>query len=174
VRRRGPEIITNVGARDATVDWRSLYEANAPDLLRFLRRFTRELHTAEDLLHDAFARAMGARHVPPSDEMRPWLYRIATNVAISQLRRSRPLPLLGFLTEPPVAPIGEAEQVRQALHSIPPEQALTLTLVLHEGFSRSEAARILGVSEEAVKSRMARGRINFIAAYQRLERGLSR
>ncbi len=30
------------------------------------------------------------------------------------------------------------------------------------------------VSEEAVKSRRARGRANFIAAYRRLERGLAR
>ena len=32
--------------------------------------------------------------------------------------------------------------------------------------------RLLGVSEEAVKSRIARGRLNFTAAYKRLERGL--
>jgi DNA-directed RNA polymerase specialized sigma24 family protein len=46
--------------------------------------------------------------------------------------------------------------------------------VLHDGFSRAEAARILGITEEAVKSRLARGRLNFAAAYKRLERGLAR
>jgi len=45
---------------------------------------------------------------------------------------------------------------------------------LHEGRSRSEIAAHLGISEEGVKSRLARGRLNFAAAYRRLERGLAR
>ena len=174
VKGERPDMVGEISA-PTTLDWRSLYEANAPDLLRFLRRFVRETHTAEDLLHDTFAKAMHARRVPPSTaEARPWLYRIAANTAISHLRRGerRVAETIFGSVEPPA--IAEAEQVRQALRSIPPDQAITLTLVLHDGFSRGEAARILGITEEAVKSRLARGRLNFAAAYKRLERGLAR
>lgn len=168
------KIITDVSAPTLALDWRSLYDANAPDLLRFLRRFTKEAGAAEDLLHDTFARAMGARRLPRPEEARPWLYRIAANVAISDLRRPRVRSSLLFFGVQPSSEVSEVDQVRRALHSIPPDEAVTLTLVLHDGFSRREAAEILGVSEEAVKSRVTRGRLNFIAAYRRLERGLRR
>jgi len=48
-------------------------------------------------------------------------------------------------------------------------------LVLRErGFTRDEIAEMSGVSPETVKSRLARGEANFVAAYRRLERGLVR
>jgi RNA polymerase sigma-70 factor, ECF subfamily len=172
---RGNDIVAEIGTNAATLDWRLLYEANAPDLLRFLRRFVKETHTAEDLLHDTFARAMRARTTPTDErEARPWLYRIAANVALTHLRRARRFSPLRDLVAHEVPAVGESEQVRQALRSVPPEQALTLTLVLHDGFTRREAAEILGVSDETIKSRIARGRLNFVAAYRRLERGLAR
>ena len=175
MKSRGNDIVADIGARATTLDWRSLYEANAGDLLRFLRRFVKETDTAEDLLHDTFARAMRARRLPPDAlEARPWLYRIASNLALTHLRRSRRFAAVRDLVAHETPALGESEQVRQALRSIPPDQALTLTLVLHDGFSRREAAEILGVSEETIKSRVARGRLNFVAAYRRLERGLAR
>jgi len=157
-------------------DWRALYEAHGPDLLAFLRRATGEAHLAEDLLHESFARAIASRSGPPA-LARPWLFRIAANLAISHHRRRR---LFAFvpLSDEQVEPGGgydvEAEQVRAALRSIPRDQAVTLTLALHEGFTRREIAEMLAASEETVKSRLARGRRNFAAAYRRLERGLAR
>src|SRR5919198_5593676 len=89
VKGERPDMVGEISA-PTTLDWRSLYEANAGDLLRFLRRFVKETHTAEDLLHDTFARAMRARRLPPdAHEARPWLYRIASNLALTHLRRSR-------------------------------------------------------------------------------------
>ena len=61
-----------------------------------------------------------------------------------------------------------------ALNSIPPDQAIALTLHLHSGFSRLEIAILLRTNEETIKSRLSRGRRNFAAAYRRLERGLAR
>jgi RNA polymerase sigma factor (sigma-70 family) len=105
--------------------------------------------------------------------MRPWLFRIASNLAISHLRRPRWPNLFGL--KPQVTrdvSFEEGAQLRQAMRSIPADQAVTLALAFHEGFSRREIAKMLGVSEEAVKSRIARGRLNSTAAYKRLERGL--
>jgi len=60
------------------------------------------------------------------------------------------------------------------MRSIPADQAATLLLFYESGFARGEIADLLNVSEETVKSRLARGRKNFMAAYRRLERGLAR
>jgi RNA polymerase sigma-70 factor (ECF subfamily) len=158
-----------------TVDWRLAYEQHAPDLVRFLRRFVVDEAAAQDLLHDAFARAMRSSHPPVQAEVRPWLFRVATNAAVDDLRRRRRLaflPLRGHGTVPGPN-YGEVDHVRRALRAIAPEQAVTLTLALHEGFSRREIAELTGVSEEAVKSRLARGRLAFAAAYRRMDGAVS-
>jgi RNA polymerase sigma-70 factor (ECF subfamily) len=159
-----------VGA--AALPWEALYAAHAGDIARYLRRLVGDVDTAADLTQETFARAMRAGRTPTIDEMRPWLFRIASNLAMSHLRRPRLSRMFGLKRETTNDSFEEGEQVRQAMRSIPPDQAATLALAFHEGFSRREIAEMLGVSEETVKSRVARGRLNFVAAYKRLERGL--
>jgi RNA polymerase sigma-70 factor (ECF subfamily) len=158
----------------AQLDWATVYEVHGPDVLAFLRRSMGSASLAEDLLHDTFVRALRAGSHPPVEAVRPWLFTIASRLAISHHRRIRLFAFVPFgdddrRTEPP----GDAEgaQVRQALRSIPRDQAVTLTLALHEGFSRREIAQMLAITEEGVKSRLARGRRSFALAYRALERG---
>lgn len=158
------------------INWTYVYELHGRTLLRYLRRFTARGEEAEDLLHDVFERAMSASDVPADAALLPWLYRIASNTAISHLRRGtirRFLPLSALREA--AAPRVDSDDlvlVRQALRAIPPAQAVALVLVHHEGFARRDAARLLGVPEETLKTRLARGRLNFAAAYARLQRGL--
>lgn len=65
----------------------------------------------------------------------------------------------------------DALQVHQALATLAPAQAATLLLHYQPDLSPREIPDITGVGEEAMKSRLARGRANFIAAYRRLDRG---
>lgn len=156
----------------APIDWESAYRRAAPAIHRFLRRLVGSMD-ADDLLHDCFVRAMSAKRVPAkASELTPWLYRIATNGALDRLRQRRRrllLPLV-FAAARQASPQTDEESdlVRQALLMIPPDQAVTLVLRLHEGRSRREVAELLGVSEETVKSRLARGRLRFTSAYDRL------
>jgi RNA polymerase sigma-70 factor (ECF subfamily) len=158
--------------------WSDDYRQHGPAILRYVRRMAKDDDTAADLLHETFARALSARAVPADEHgRRRWLFRVATNVAIDHLRRSRRFRWVPFgeneshQREPFDA---EADQVRSAVRSIPPEQAVVLILRVQEGRSRSEIAEMLGISDAAVKSRLARARENFAAAYRRLERGLTR
>ncbi len=167
---------TTTDARDhgAELQWEALYDAHADDLARFLRRVVADPDTAADLMQDTFVRAMRAGNRPPAAEIRPWLFRIASNLALSHLRRPRWLDLLAARRQQQRDPrFEDAEQVRQAMRAIPADHAVTLSLAYHEGFSRREIAEMLAISEETVKSRIARGRLNFAAAYRRLERGLA-
>src|SRR5204863_7636229 len=64
-------------------EWDLAYRAHGQALLRYLRRFARTQEIAEELMQEAFARAIRTQGpVPSSDAIRPWLYRVATNIAI--------------------------------------------------------------------------------------------
>src|SRR5438552_1665254 len=148
-----------------------MYEVHGPGLFAFLRRALGNYANAEDLVQEVFIHAIRASTQPGPDAIRPWLFRIASNLAISDYRRRRIVRFLTLASDDAVVAgtfDEDADQVRAALRSIPRDQAVTLTLALHEGFSRREIADMLGIGEEAVKSRLARGRRNFAAAYRRL------
>lgn len=166
------------GVSAVAADWRQLYEEDATVLLRYLAKLTGDREVASELMQETFVRAM--RSDPRFDDARAahaWLFRTATNLARNELRRRRIfafVPFSGAEHAPRASFDVEAEQVSAALRSLPFDQATTLLLHYHSGFHRDEIAALHGVSEETVKSRLARGRANFIAAYRRLERGLAR
>src|ERR1700722_10045165 len=70
-----------------------------PRLLRFCRQILRSTEDAEDALQDVFAAAFRALTADEREvHVRPWLYRIAKNRCINQLRRARTVRL-GLLDE---------------------------------------------------------------------------
>jgi RNA polymerase sigma-70 factor (ECF subfamily) len=157
------------------VDWDAAYERYAEELARFVVKLLGDRERAADLVHDAFIRAMkGGTQLRDPNALRPWLFRIAGNLARNELRRRGLfafVPFVGTERGHDDAFDVEASQIHRALASIAPEQAVALVLHYQQGFSRAEIAVMTGVSEEGVKSRLARGRAGFIAAYGRLERG---
>lgn len=177
--RRRDVYVNALGAAKPTTDthdWGRAYEQHAPALLRYARRLTKSADEAGDVVQEAFLNAMRSASPPRDDHrLRLWLYRIVSNEIIDRHRRRRFLFLPLGEVQVAAEPIDGSELglVRRALQSIPSEQAVALVLRLHEGRSRSEIAAMLGLSEEGVKSRLARGRLNFAAAYRRLERGLA-
>ncbi|HTJ60817.1 MAG TPA: sigma-70 family RNA polymerase sigma factor [Candidatus Saccharimonadales bacterium] len=161
----------------ADFDWDELYGRHAEELVRFMVKVLGDRERAADLVHDTFVRAMRSAHqLRDRSAVRAWLYRIAANLARNELRRRKLISFLPFGEErgPDDAFDAEAAQVHQALRSIPVDQAIALVLHYQRGFSRAEVAELTGISEEGAKSRLARGRANFMAAYRRLERGLAR
>ena len=153
--------------------WERVYEHDAPEIRRYLRRLLRDDDEAAEMTQETFARAVAALRRPDTDAgMRPWLFRIATNLAISRLRHRRLVTWIPFSgREPTPEPeFSEIELVRRSIQSIAPAQAIALVLQFHQGFGRREIAYMLDVSEETVKSRVARGRLAFRQAYERLSR----
>jgi RNA polymerase sigma-70 factor (ECF subfamily) len=154
-----------------------LYERYAGEIVHYLMKLTAEPEAAKDLMQETFVRAIERQgQLRDRAALRPWLYRIATNLAVSSIRRRQLRARLHFAgTErlDPALSVPEFDQVRAALRSIAPTQAACLIL-RERGFSRREIAAICGLTEAGAKSRLARGEANFIAAYRRLERGLSR
>ncbi len=151
--------------------WRDLYDALAGEILGYLWRLTQDREVAMDLMQEAFLIAMrDERQLRDPDKARPWLYRIATRLAVRRLQRGRFirfLPFTGRETSDAGTPDIERIAVREALRMLSPEQATAVVLHYAHGFTRAEIADITGRSEETIKSRIARGKRAFLSAYGR-------
>ena len=99
--------------------------------------------------------------------MRAWLGQIARNAALGHLRRQRghdPLYSAPVLADESPAPDEvaaseeEAALVRESLAKLPETYRLPLILFYRDGQSVRAVAEALGISEDAVKQRLARGR----------------
>jgi len=123
----------------------------------------------QDAMIAAFRRASSFRG---DSAVTTWLHRIVVNAALDRMRRraSRPttggqddeaLDALATSGRPLSDPSGTSDtamDVRAALRRLVPDQQAALVLVDMLGYSISDAAEVLGVSEGTVKSRAARGR----------------
>jgi DNA-directed RNA polymerase specialized sigma24 family protein len=116
-------------------------------LLRYARRLSVNDDEPRDVLQQAFVHAMRSRS-RPSDATR---IRIVTNEVIDRRRRRRflSLSLDDVTAAAPSTDTSEVDLVRQALRSIPTDQAAALVLRLHVGRSRAEIAAHFVISEEA-------------------------
>lgn len=161
-----------------SVDWSSAYTAHAGELAGYLTKLAGDPEIASELMQETFIRGIrSGEAIRDSGAIRGWLYRTATNLAHNHRRRRailRFVPFTGEERSEHEAFDAEADQVRRALRSVPEAAAATLLLFYVHGFDRQELAAMFDVSEETVKSRLARGRRDFMAAYKRLERGLAR
>ena len=145
----------------------AMYEEHREELFTFLIRLTRDRDAAEDTLQEAFIRLIReARAGRMPDEVRPWLFRVAANAAISRSRRSTALHrLLPRLVDrrQPVRPDEEALHVERrrdlgaALAELPPDARAALLLAAR-GFGGREIAQLIGRSEGATRTLMCRAR----------------
>jgi RNA polymerase sigma-70 factor (ECF subfamily) len=145
----------------------------AAPLLRYLERMLRDAGTAEELVQEVFLRVHRARErYAPEARFSTWLYRIATNLALNELRRPRRRephrspdeqggPSLVAEEADPEAVVDArrlGERVERELAGLPEKQRAALCLTAVEGLSYAEAAETLEVSEQAVKALVHRAR----------------
>ncbi len=130
---------------------------------------------AEDALQDVFLRAYGALRADDRPvTLRAWLYRVAHNRCIDQLRRVTPAPadVMDVSRTPLHDPLVEAERredLRRLVDDVrrlPEQQRSALLMRELEGLSYSELAGALGVTVPAVKSLLVRARIGLAEAVE--------
>lgn len=134
-----------------------------------------ESHEAEDMAQEALLRlwrSAGQIEIGASG-VKPWLYRVASNLCLDRLRARKSSPQLrDELPERGTAPtqlraIEETElglRVEQAMQQLPDRQRMALVLFHYQGLSQEEAARTLGISEDALESLLSRARRSLKAA----------
>jgi RNA polymerase sigma-70 factor (ECF subfamily) len=151
-----------------------LMRRNNPRVYRAIRSILRDEAEVEDAMQDAYISAFrnlgtfeyGAR-------FSTWLVRIALNEALGRLRRRRRLVPLDAATAedppmpPPPSPSPEEDVARRELaillereiDALPELYRTVVVLRDVQGMSTVEAAEALGANEDAVKTRLHRGRL---------------
>jgi RNA polymerase sigma-70 factor (ECF subfamily) len=134
------------------------------ELARHLRRIVRDDEAAQDLLQDTFLRAHRAlARLDGQANVRAWLYRIATNVALNHVRdRARERRAMdAHAREAPghAAFDGGAErddERRRALWrrvaELPERQRVALTLRIADELDYTAIAARMGISAEAARA----------------------
>lgn len=154
--------------------FRSLVDRHLSGVLAVARRMLRDEAEAEDVAQEALLRLwrsadgieVGAQGV------KPWLRRVVSNLCVDRMRSSKRLTVVEEVperSEPASQQTQlEADEVSQrvdaALKELPDRQRMALTLFHYEGLSQIEVGRIMGISDEAVESLLARARRNLKAA----------
>ena len=162
----------DAGAFDA------LFSRHTRAMINFAYRFVRDRQLAEELAQETFLRVYeAAGSYQAQAKFTTWLYRIATNVCLNEIRKPRfraahqPLaiehPENADIPSPVKTQDGPDEilqrqaishALKEALDRIPEKQRTAFILNKYEEFSYAEVAGIMKTSEKAVKSLIHRAR----------------
>ena len=151
-------------------------------LISFLYGMVGSREQAEDLAQDTLIKAYTAleRRRPGQEFSAGWLFRIARNTALDQLRRKRRIHWLPFGIEHEAAlpvrgdfagRLAERELVQQVLARLPERYRTCLLLRTVAGRSNGEIAEALGISARNVNVILFRARERFRREYALLEGG---
>ena len=154
---------TSASAVDAPTSWErfeALYRSSRDDVYAYVATLLREPAAAEDVTALAFERAYRRRRSfdRARGSERAWLFGIARNAALDELRRRRRHAALAVDPADPAAaalaggddPADDALRraaVRTALDALAPRERELVALKFHAGLANAEIARVLGVSE---------------------------
>ncbi len=162
------------GSDDA---FRAIHDRYCARLLAYTRQMLRGGGDAEDALQDVFIRAYRAlRSNDRPVTLRAWLYRIAHNRCIDELRRPHPLPselaadaepafgCPSASREPPAVAERSAALARLVsdVRTLPSQQRSALLMRELQGLSYEELASAMAISVPAVKSLLLRARTGMI------------
>lgn len=151
-----------------------------PRILNFIYRFVPNRQIAEDLSQDVFMKVYkSAWRYRPQSRFQTWLYTIAKNVCLNELRRKRNLMVSFDETNPsgenePSGKIADpgsnpgtallqkekAALIRTAIADLPENQRIAVILKRYDKFSYAQIAATLNITDKAVKSLLSRAKEN--------------
>ena len=129
---------------------------------------------AEDLFQETFKRVYEKAGTIRGERLKPWLYTVATRLAMDSMRKKKRFKLVSFgggedcdgpetmIADQKSDPAGETlkaerkEQVRASVMGLPERMRATLVMAYYEGLSYAEIAECMGCSVGTVKSQMFR------------------
>lgn len=150
-------------------------------LLNFIFRYTANREIAEDLTQEVFIKVYkSGPNYAPQAKFQTWLYTIAKNISLNELRKNRRMTVSIDQTfqhegeslrrqikdEKVVSPDRDAMQnelmlaVKKAIHELPENQRMAVILRRYDKFSYEEIAAAMETSVEAVRSLLSRAKEN--------------
>ena len=161
--------------------FRQLFDRHKGRMIQYCYRFCKDQAVAEELTQEIFIRVYkAAPRYRPKARFRTWLFTIAVNVCLNEIRRSDYRQQFESLSGPsedrgdeprkrlslannhrPDEDVVRAEKeqlVLDAIAKLPPDQRAALLLRVEEEFSYREIGQQIGCSESQVKTLIYRGR----------------
>jgi RNA polymerase sigma factor (sigma-70 family) len=164
-----PELLAALADGDLAA-MRTLYDRHAPWLAARLTRRCNDREAVADVLQDTFvALWQGAERWRGDGEVAAWLWGIAVHRLVSRLRGRRDilvLPLEEVSAARPVEPSAEERvllgveygDLGSALLRLSPEMRAVVQATVLDGLSTRQAARLLGIPANTVKTRLHRAK----------------
>ena len=159
--------IRAIAAGDSAA-FQRLIDREGPRLVRFARGLLGNLDEAEDVVQDTLIRLWeNAARWTPEARIGTWLHRVCYNRSIDALRRRRSFVDDGVLealpdeAELPDASLVQSEaalSLRDAIERLPARQRTAILLFHYQDMPQREAADVMGISEAAFESMLARAR----------------
>ncbi len=148
-------------------DFEQLYEDHAQPLYGFLAYRTGDRALAEDLLGEAFERALRSRrsYDPAKASAKTWLYSIALNCLRDQIRRSEAeTRALGrerggggeTESDPGLGRVEDRDELERAMAALSDEERETVALRYGGDLTAPEMADLLGEKLTTVEGRLYR------------------
>jgi RNA polymerase sigma-70 factor (ECF subfamily) len=142
-----------------------LYKTYSPDVYRFANWLTGNSDDAQDITADTFVRAWMNFSIIRTETLKAYLFTIARNTYLESLRKNNayypleethpdPHPRVEKLIEDQ----SELDSIRNHLQTIPEIDRSTFVLRVQYDLPYTEIARILQLSENAVKVKVHRVR----------------
>ena len=153
-------------AEEATT-FEVLYRDTRDDLFAYVAGMLRDRSAAEDVTAQAFERAYRRRQSfnPKRGSHRAWLFGIARNAALDELRRRKRLAELATEPEDEVAADAHEQAaeaslrrttVRSAMAKLSARERELIALKYFAGLDNGEIAAVIGVSESNAGTRLHR------------------
>lgn len=142
-----------------------LVDYSYPKLFRFFLYMCRSKEEADDLCQDTFIRAFNnLKSLKEPEKFSSWLLTVGRNTFLNTKRKKQ----VDTVSEENFERLEGSEsqnetaiEIRQTLAKLPEEVSMVLLLVDLEGMGYAEAGEVLGISENALRSRLHRARKEF-------------
>ncbi len=152
--------------READIAFDRLYRSSRDDVYAYVASLVRDAAAAEDVTATAFERAYckRSRFDPSRGEPRAWLFGIARNAALDELRRrGRQAELVAEPADLSSAPAHESTEASErrlalsaALDELEPRERELIALKFFAGLANTEIAAVVGVSESNAGTKLHR------------------
>lgn len=160
------EPLPNQATDTDTASFAELYERAFPRVYAYVCSMLRDQAAAEDVTAHAFERAYRKRrsYRPGRGTAEAWLFGIARNAALDELRRRRRHAVMASEPEDVesagVEDLAEStlrrEAVRAALETLEARERELVSLKFMAGLSNTEIAKVLGLSESNTSTKLHR------------------
>lgn len=139
----------------------ALYRTYGPFIYARCSRLLGDSAAAEDATQETFMRVH--RHLdkaPDSNEALAWIYRIATNYCLNEIRnrKRRAVPhetLPDMVGESTEATLADRDLAARIIHRSPEKLRAVAWLHHVDGLDQADVARVLGISRRTVVNRLA-------------------